>query len=237
MGKKTALTVQSILIVSFAPLFCAYQGQQPIINYITVSPTTNSSSVASAAPDPTTTLLAYQMFSKMIGQTQQAVATSSAHFGDFIQMHWHKLAGGLGVAAYATLFFLLFRQNRELEGFSGWGFWRNDLTDDQLMSASAASIEESLIVAIQERYFNPKEPVNFVAPLIRFSEEIDREITSLDRYIGCAHLLLKSPLRYFFPVSKEKKKHAKRAARRARFVKKLFLTWTAHHNVYASQPH
>jgi hypothetical protein len=136
------------------------------------------------------------------------------------------LFGGYIVACNYTV-----QANKFLERTDTWASWHNEITAEQLMAINHKELAKELILEIQRRYSNPKNPTDFISPLIAFIQAIDKEILLLKKYITYYTWVQKLHLQGILPIQQKLLNKADDSYKKIMHVKNIFLSWAADYKI------
>lgn len=134
-------------------------------------------------------------------------------------------------ASYSSICAALIAGNHYINGDLRWARWKKETSMADFYAMTHKQISHELIHEIQRRYLNPKNPTDFLTPLITFINTIDYEVSRTNWYIRLATLISWCHLTMFFPVNETKLEQARRAQERLHFIKHIFVSWAGEYNV------
>lgn len=155
-------------------------------------------------------------------------------FKEFLWKKRYKI----GVCAFGGLYgsilaYLFFEYHFFIKSSCLWAHWKSDCTFGQLCEISQQQLSKELLLAVQARAVDPKNPTNFAQPLISFMYAIDEEIKRLERYIVVANAIYRLRIGILFPTNDNKISHVKLLLERTQFIRHIFLSWLAGYNMSA----
>jgi len=161
-------------------------------------------------------------------------------FARFLYQQRFFIAGGSILAAYLWLCRSCVNGNKYLEQTDTWAAWHQELVLEELLAMPQHELAKDLVVEIQRRYSNPKNPTDFLSPLISFMREIDREIALTQYYIKLYMILQRTHANAILPVNTTRFATICDVQRRLAYLRNVFLTWAAeykvNHNRYRRRP-
>jgi len=172
------------------------------------------------------TILKLLNFAKKEGAHQQQIALS------FLQQHKQIVLFCLLGCTYGLLFAYLFTLHTFLSDNEKWHGWKREHSLEDLVMCDTNELAHALLVAIQQKYFNPRDPVNTQKPFVRFYNDILIEVHKIDRYLQIGNIIHRFQLSYFFPVTKKRLKRASEKRKKLGFMQKLLITHMATQNSF-----
>jgi hypothetical protein len=143
----------------------------------------------------------------------------------------YKITFGSLLCSYGILSLLLLTDHRFLHSPNRWSNWKTECSFADLCSIPEKELEKELIRAITQRHCNKKNPTDMVHPLIKFINDIDKEISRAQRYVKIAHLITRLHLITIFPTNQTKIENTQHVLDRAHFIKHIFLSWLSEYNL------
>ena len=149
----------------------------------------------------------------------------------FVSIHkWTLLLAAItGTGGY--IWYVLNKGNTLMQSGHSWSAWKHHLDFAQLCQAPQEQLAQELLSDIQRHYINYQNPTDFVAPLSRFAQDLQDEHILLSRYIKLGDLIVKCHTTFLFPINAELIEKAHNRIERINFVKHIFVSWSAHHNL------
>lgn len=169
-------------------------------------------------------ILKFLNFAKKEAPRHQAFALS------FFQKHKNLIFIGLCGCSYGLLFFYLLTLSNFLSDKEKWHSWKQETSIEDLALCNANELAHTLCITIQQKYFNPQDPANYMKPFARFYNDILTEMQTIDRYLQIASFINSLQLSSFFPVTKKRIKRAAEKKRKLEFIQKLLITHMATQN-------
>jgi hypothetical protein len=202
---------------------------------------TSSNAASKAESESNSQSAAYAFLSNKLNnvmQSIQSITTENVSHGlqkCFGTYKWHIFVIA-PTTTYLTLCIFLIHVERIMNNPTNWTQWKHHLSIEELNSYCLDDKEKNqftqdLIKDILKRHLNTTQPTNHISPLVGFILAIDRESALVTHYIRIAQLLKLSKTINIFPTNAEKLEKAKECKQRLELVKKLFLGWTATHNL------
>lgn len=150
----------------------------------------------------------------------------------FFRQHKQMVLLGLVGCTYGLLFAYLFTLNTFLADNEKWHGWKNEHSLEDLALGNSSELAHTLLITIQQKYFNPRDPANNQKPLVRFYNDILVEMNKIDRYLQIGTVIHNFQLSYFFPVTKKRLKKAQQKRRKLEFMQRLLITHMATQNSF-----
>ena len=160
-----------------------------------------------------------------------SIAAWPSSIGNFISGQRYFIAAGTVLGGYVLLCRECVRANQYVVCNETWGSWHNDYPHEVFMSMSHQEIAKELVIEIQRRYSNIKNPTDFIGPLITFAKSIDSEIKLVDHYLWLHSILQRSHLNMIVPLNIEACVLLPKMMQRLRHIKNIFLTWAADYKI------
>ena len=135
--------------------------------------------------------------------------------------------GGL---LYLYLWYQLHQAHKLLKNNQAWCCWKHHIDSGNLNGYSTTELMKELLIDIQNRYIDPKNPSNSIAPISLFLPAVEKEMQQIEQYVWWATKIVASYSSCLFPVSKKAIEEGLRALQRLRFIKRLFISWWAQRN-------
>jgi hypothetical protein len=127
--------------------------------------------------------------------------------------------------AYITVAGMLLYDYALVNDKSAWCNWKSDTSIIELYNKDQKILENELLRAITEHYYDAHNPTIITQPLATFLSAIDAEINTFNRYISLATTIEKIRLIKIFPTNSKKIETAQRLLERTHFIKRIFLSW------------
>lgn len=112
-----------------------------------------------------------------------------------------------------------------------WASWKKQLTLQELLEMPQNQLEKELVHAIQQRHVNAQNPTDHITPLVRFVQQVDREINMVNRYLLLAISIRRCWLMYLFPTNNRRIEQMQELKQRLAFIKHTFISWAATDNL------
>ena len=147
----------------------------------------------------------------------------------------YKIAGGAIVSSYSAVSLLLIADDYQLNNTLFWAHWKHDATFEDLCTIAQKELRRELMLTIGQHHYNKDNPTDLAYPLITFIKTIEQEINIIKRYITTAKILRKLYLMPLFPTNEKKLERATRMLERVLFIRHIFLSWLADHNLTSTE--
>jgi len=148
-----------------------------------------------------------------------------------IMEHKWTVCGATLLALYFTACYQLVRGNAYFKNRSPWSTWKEEIPLHEFAEIPQSEIARELIISIQRKYLNPKNPSDFFGPLVSFLVDLEAEIRISKRYLKRFDWLEKIYFTYLFPGDTEAFAQAEEKIARLCFIKEIFITWTVEHKL------
>ena len=89
----------------------------------------------------------------------------------------------IGATGYLVRFFILHQTKQVLKSKLSWCNWKAHVPFHELVNESSDTLSKDLIIAIQSRHVNTKNPADHVYPMTHFLHALDQETVILNRYL------------------------------------------------------
>ncbi len=136
------------------------------------------------------------------------------------------ILGGYGYVCYT-----LVKANNILQSGRSWSAWKHHIEFSDLALTSQDDLARELLNDIQRQYINYENPTDFVSPLSHFAQDIEKEQSLLSSYIKIGDIIMKCHASMLFPISADLIENAHKRLERLSFVRHVFISWSAHHNL------
>lgn len=136
------------------------------------------------------------------------------------------ILGGYGYVCYT-----LVKANTILQSGRSWSAWKHHIEFSDLALTPQDDLARELLNDIQRQYINYENPTDFVSPLSRFAQDLEKEQALLNSYVRIGEIIMKCHASILFPISVELIASAYKRLERLSFVRHVFISWSAHHNL------
>ncbi len=148
-----------------------------------------------------------------------------------LEHYKYHIISGTGAALYLYICTILIKENIFFQSKKGWGAWKRNFSNDELLGFTQAQLAEMLLKSIQARFLNRSNPTDFVLPLVRFVQTMEEEEKKLNRYLTICTWLKRARIIWLFPTSNTLIKEVKKRLSRLRILNHTFISWTSEYNV------
>lgn len=121
--------------------------------------------------------------------------------------------------------------NKYLERTDTWAAWHSETPLDLLVSYPQLDLAKELILEIQRRYSNAKNPTDFISPLITFVKTIDEEIATVKQYSEVYRWAKQCYLHTIFPINQKQFNLLEEKHKKLVYLKNIFLSWAAEYKI------
>ena len=143
----------------------------------------------------------------------------------------YRLIGGTLVSVYAYLCYQTIKANHYLDNPDLWSRWQEDLDLEQLLEIPQKELAGQLLRAVQARYTNPTNPVDFINPLIIFLDEARTELKLLRWYARLYVWLKRIYFHKITPLNEARFAAIDEQIKRLVHLKNIFHSWMAEYNI------
>ena len=84
----------------------------------------------------------------------------------------YSIAALTVAGTYGYLFYKIRSIEAYVENPQRWSNWKKDISFERLLAIPQDQLTRDLIMAAQDRYMSPENPIDSLTPLITFSAEI-----------------------------------------------------------------
>jgi len=149
----------------------------------------------------------------------------------FAQKYQDEILIGTGIGLYSLIFFGLIKGDSYLNQKNLWSCWPHNIDFQKLIQTPPDEIQKQLLIEIQIRYMKIDSPTDFVTPLVKFMNDIEKEKKNLIFYQKLYETLSKFYLSWIFPMNKTMFLTIKEKLERLSFIRDIFLKWAAHYKI------
>ena len=135
-----------------------------------------------------------------------------------------KIFFGSVAFVYLLTNYKLFSLSRSLGNTSCWSFWRSDKSLEQLFEVSQKELAKDLVLDIQKRYTNPANPIDFVRPLVYFTQDLEKEKGRLTIYCEICKIVKKLYIEKIFCINTNLLNSCDDRLKKVAFLNGLFLS-------------
>jgi hypothetical protein len=158
----------------------------------------------------------------------RAVGRSAA---DWCSQNKKKIMKYGAVSIYLMISIVLIQGALFIRKQTTWASWKKQLSMEELLALSQDQLGRELVHAIQQRHMNVQNPTDHITPLVRFVQEVDQEMKTLNRYLILATAIRRCRLIWIFPTNNQKIEFAQELKQRLMFVRHTFISWAATDNL------
>lgn len=106
-----------------------------------------------------------------------------------------------------------------------WSLWKSSLNFEMFLSIPQKQLTEELISDINLKNSNPKNPTDFINPLVLFISQTDNELQNLKDFIAIATMMKNLNLERIFFISEVEISKVQERVQRLTYIRNLFSTW------------
>ncbi|MGB8467567.1 MAG: hypothetical protein WCE21_01050 [Candidatus Babeliales bacterium] len=139
---------------------------------------------------------------------------------------WKTICATMGTVYLSCLSVLLWH-NFTMTRTCYWGMWKKEVPLEVLLISDHDAMAQELITAIHMRYHKNDEPTNFLTPLRRFMDDIEREMAFLNRYIHLWEWTQTMRISRLFPNQTNGVTRARETLKRVQVLAEIFKRWCA----------
>jgi len=149
----------------------------------------------------------------------------------FFQRHKLRILLASLVCGYSTILYSLTKGAAYIENNTLWSSWNHNLLLEDLLGINYHELSNNLISAIQARYMNPKNPTDFLTPLMQFLQAIKIEKKKLKFYRHLYTFLDKTYLLKLFPCKKTSFLKISERLQRLHYIENVFSFWLSQYKI------
>jgi hypothetical protein len=135
------------------------------------------------------------------------------------------------LSGYGYVCYTLVKANNILQSGRSWSAWKHHIEFSDLALTPQDDLARELLNDIQRQYINYENPTDFVSPLSHFAQDLEKENRLLNAYIKIGDIIIKCHATLLFPINADLIETARKRLERLSFVRHVFISWSAHHNL------
>ncbi|KKP28577.1 MAG: hypothetical protein UR12_C0017G0005 [candidate division TM6 bacterium GW2011_GWF2_30_66] len=144
---------------------------------------------------------------------------------DFYSKNKQYIIPATIISSYANICLILKIGNNYIENENNWSNWQNK------NKIAPEKLTELLLIEIQKRYTNYKNPLDFLSPLSIFIKTIEKEKNILTFYSKFYNFLKTTRLLKIFPINTNNFLSIKQKLENLQFISDKFFTWLAQYKL------
>ena len=133
-----------------------------------------------------------------------------------------QIALAASATCYCTIVAKILLTKKLLTDSECWHAWKLEMTMDQLLEISPDILTEQLMASIRQKYSKSQ---NFIQPLLKFSSDIQSELSSFERHLTLTKFVKTTHLYKIIPETNQL--IIKDKIQKLKYLKTLFNNWSA----------
>lgn len=122
---------------------------------------------------------------------------------------------------------------KQLDNNECWSLWLKNKTPtlESLLEIPQKELLDSLLKEVQRRYISPTNPSDFINPLIKFTQAIEKEKSKLQTYVTIYRWLKTFHVSWLSFASEGFMEECKERIKKLAYLKNIFTNWMAEYNL------
>lgn len=157
--------------------------------------------------------------------------THTSDIWNWLQKHTFISFGLFLVFVYGTVWLKIASYKKKLNSLAAWNRWQEHTRSlPDLMTQSQQLLEQELLFEIQQRYMNPSNPTDYIAPLVQFSITINQELRHAQALLKLYNLITSCKLSKLFHSTPTQVAQLEQTVIKLTFILRIFTIWCAQEN-------
>lgn len=139
----------------------------------------------------------------------------------------HKIAllVCVGIGIYGYIGWCILQARAIIQQPKNWSSWQDDATLEILLIKSQEELQTQLLLSIAHYYTDPKNPTDFVHPLLDFTANIQEEIEASQKLLGIYTTILQCKMGKLFNITEQDATVLKADIQKLLYIVHTFTAW------------
>ncbi|MGZ6250578.1 MAG: hypothetical protein ACXWL2_00965 [Candidatus Chromulinivorax sp.] len=159
------------------------------------------------------------------------IKKNSEQASDWVQSHKIISVSLFCSTIYGYLFYQIYTANQIINDPNAWCNWNYKRTIDDLFVIPQKQLESEILFAVQNRYVDKENPINFIYSIVQVLQAIQEETLVLQNQINRYDLILKCYCNNIFFITQQDLIDLQEKQRKLSFIKHILTSWCASYKI------